>query len=85
MHYVHYVARQRYICVRLIVVSNTFTTSVSTPQKTQSVSITKTSRLMLCSVVVSIYCDNHMKHINMLYGEGGDFIIVKRCDACRYK
>lgn len=43
-----------------------FKTSVRTFRRTQSVSITKTNRLILCRTIITGKCDNQMKHTHFV-------------------
>jgi hypothetical protein len=44
----------------------TFNILVRTSQETHYVSITTTNRLMLFGEIISVYCENHTGHINIL-------------------
>jgi hypothetical protein len=39
------------------------------------VSLTETSRLTLFRLTVSLYCENHMKHINIPFGQNAEFFL----------
>jgi hypothetical protein len=48
------------------------------PQIQHSVSITNTNRLMLSSrEIISVYCDNHMEHINTLCGQNVEALYIR--------
>jgi hypothetical protein len=47
----------------------TYTHSVRTSQKTQYVTTTKSTRLMLFRETVVVYYENHTEHINTLCGK----------------
>jgi hypothetical protein len=48
-----------------------------TSQETHYVIATKPNRLMLFRERVAVYCENHTKHINTLYGHNAEFWCVK--------
>ena len=62
--------------MKLIVVFRNIANSpknlASTSQKTHSVSITKTDRLLLLRKIIFVHSENHREHINTLCVWGGD-------------
>jgi hypothetical protein len=46
--------------------------SVSTAQKTHSMAITETNRLMLFREIIAVYCENHTVHTNALCGQNSE-------------
>lgn len=65
-------------------ISIAYTTSVPTSQTTQSVSIIKTSRLMLFRGVVGTCYEYHTKHTNKLLWQNADFLNVTVGVTCIY-
>jgi len=57
-------------------------TSVLTSQGTQTLSLLKTSRLLLLRQVVAVYCENDMKDMNWQCGEKMQFLTVADGGAC---
>jgi hypothetical protein len=51
--------------------------SVRTAKKTQPVSITKISWLMLCKEIIAVYSENHTKYINTLCEQNAEILVVK--------
>ena len=50
---------------------------LSVPRSKHSVSVTKTSQLMLCKEIIAVFSDIHIKHMNTLCGQNVEFLIVK--------
>ena len=50
---------------------------VRTAQETHSVSVIKTSQLMLYKEIIAVYSQIHTKHINTLCGQNVEFVNVK--------
>jgi hypothetical protein len=48
------------------------------------VSATEPNRLMLFRETVAVYCENHMEHINALYGQNAEYLNVKVCGIYSY-
>jgi hypothetical protein len=53
--------------------------SVSTSQRTQSVSIIKINQLILIMEIGSIYRENHMKHVSPLCGKIQSLLMLRAC------
>jgi hypothetical protein len=49
----------------------------SVPRSKHSVSIIKTSQLMLYREIIAVCSEIHTKHINKLYGQNVEFVGVK--------
>jgi len=49
----------------------------SVPRSKHSVSVIKTSQLMLYREIVAVCSEIHTKHINTLYGQNVEFVNVK--------
>jgi hypothetical protein len=69
-----------FIPFRLKVISVIFANSVRVSERTQSVYITKTNKLMRLRNIISVYCGNREKYINVLCGQNsvratGTFIL----------
>jgi hypothetical protein len=65
-----------YTCEILAVakfISIIFKNSVNISQETHYVSATKPNRLMLFREIIAVYCENHMGHINTLFGQNAVF------------
>jgi proteasome assembly chaperone (PAC2) family protein len=54
-----------------------FKDSVRTARYTHSVSVTKTSQLMLCREIIAVCSEIHTEHINTLCGQNVEFANVK--------
>jgi hypothetical protein len=74
-----------YVCrdnLRILTFRNTkfiyiiFTNSVRTSYETHYVSAKKTNQLMLFGEIVPVYCENPMKHINILCGQNSQVFNV---------
>ena len=50
---------------------------VRTAKETQSVSVIKTSQLMLCREIMAVCSEIHTKHINTLCGQNVELLNVK--------
>jgi hypothetical protein len=55
-----------------------FKDPVRTAQQTHSVSVTKTSQLMLYREIIAVCSEIHKKHINTLCGQNGKLLSIKR-------
>jgi hypothetical protein len=55
----------------------TFKNSVLTSKKTQHFTITKINWLMLFKEIIAVYCKNHTKPIDTLFGHNIKLAIVK--------
>jgi hypothetical protein len=42
------------------------------------ISAAKTNRLMLFKEIISVYCENHMKHTGTLCGQNAEFCTLKQ-------
>jgi hypothetical protein len=51
---------------------------VSTSEKIHCISITRASWIMLFREI-TVYCENYVRHINMLCGQSAQFFNVKAC------
>jgi hypothetical protein len=51
--------------------------SVRTSQETHYVSAAKPNRLMLFRETIAVYCENHTKHANTLYGQNVEIYYIK--------
>jgi len=49
----------------------------SVPRSKHSVSVIKTSQLMLCTEIIAVCSQIHTKHINTLAGKNVEFVYVK--------
>jgi hypothetical protein len=58
-----------------IIIYTAFKSSVPTSQKTHYISITNTVQLMPFMEMVSVYSEDHKKHINTPYGKMQFFLI----------
>jgi hypothetical protein len=67
-----------------ILVKIIFQHSVRTPKKTQPMTITKISWLMLFKEIIVVYSENHMKAINILCGKMEELLIVKEGGTYSY-
>jgi hypothetical protein len=54
-----------------------FTDSVRTSQETHHISATKLNRLMLFGEIIAVYCENHMEHINTLFGQNAETLYIR--------
>jgi len=59
-------------------------TSVLTSQRTQTLSLLKTNRLLLLRQIVAVYCENDMKDMNWQCGEKMQFLTVAEGGAIIY-
>jgi hypothetical protein len=57
--------------------SVTFKDPVRTAQQTHSVSVIKTSQLMLCREIIAVCSEIHTKHTNTLCGQKAEIVNVK--------
>jgi hypothetical protein len=57
---------------------------VPTSQKTHLISITKPNRLMLFREIFAVYCENHTKHINILWSKCMVFFNINPGGTCSY-
>jgi hypothetical protein len=53
-----------------------YSNSVRTSHETHYVSATKPNRLMLFRETVTVYCENHTEHTNVLHSQGIEFFNV---------
>jgi hypothetical protein len=45
---------------------------------------TEINWLMLFKEIIAVYCENHMKHTNAIYGKNAEFYDVKAGGACSH-
>jgi hypothetical protein len=61
-----------------------FKYSVRTAKKTQPITITKISWLMLFKEIIAVYSENHVKPINTLCEQNSELLIVKAGGTYNY-
>jgi hypothetical protein len=50
----------------------------------QSASLTGTIKLILCREIIAVYCENHVKHLNTMFGQNAELLndtIVGTCNC----
>jgi len=62
---------------RVIFILNIYEDPVRTAQETLSVSVIKTSRLMLYREIIAVCSEMHIKHTNALCGQNVELLNVK--------
>jgi hypothetical protein len=71
------VAAEYFVPLKPKLVLILFKNSVRTSKKTQPITITKISWLMLFKEIIAVYSEKHMKPINKICGQNAELLIVK--------